>query len=188
MSGATTVVAMTSGTQLMRWCQDNGVKDFIGVFCSNRLPSVPLVRKRWCGIVNHSPCPGHTNGTHWLGFIIDGNKAEWFDSFGQPPWSPLENLLLDDGDPAPHFMAWLRRMGVDHVRYNASDLQSANSDVCGLYAAYFCRYGLPGTHPNAWRFLSIRSSKTSDARITQLVRIPTGVRAQNKRKRLQRDN
>lgn len=169
----------------MKWCENNKVRDFAGVFCSNRLPS-KLHRTRWCAIINHSPCPGKTNGTHWLACRIDGAKAEWFDSFGQPPWSPLENLMMDSGDPPPHFMQWLKSVGVTHVKYNALDLQSADSSVCGLYAAYFCRYGLPQTHPNSWRWLSARSRATSDARLTQRVLIPVGVRARSKRRRIQR--
>jgi TPR repeat protein len=59
-------------------------------------------------------------------------------------------------------------MGVSRVRYNDQDVQSIASDVCGLYACYFCKHGLPQTNKKAWRWLS-SNVKNNDAEIRKLV-------------------
>jgi len=99
-------------------------------------------------------------------------QAAWFDSYGQPPYSGIENQILDHNDGPPRFDAWLARCGVtdERIKYNPVDLQSIHSDVCGQYAAYFCQNGLPKQNPRAWRFIT-RSVQDNDAWIRRLVQL-----------------
>ena len=46
-------------------------------------------------------------------------------------------------DGPPRFDRWLQNLGITQVYYNARDMQSVGSDVCGLYACYFLKHGLP---------------------------------------------
>ena len=74
-------------------------------------------------------------------------------------------------DTHPHFDKWLEKMGVTHVDYNDRDVQSIASDVCGLYACYFAKHGLPDNNKTAWSFLS-KDVQHNDERIRELVHIP----------------
>jgi hypothetical protein len=160
----------TTGAQLNEWCRRHKVKGFLGVFCSDTLP------KLWapgdvCLIVNHSPCDSPSGGSHWLACRIQGVRAEWFDSFGQPPDSPLENSLMGSPtDPPPQFRRWLDDSGVTSVRWQDRDLQAVTSDVCGLYASYFCKHGAPKQNPKAWSWLTGDPTR-NDQHIRRLVRV-----------------
>ena len=161
---------MTSGAQLDHWCRQNGVKAWAGTFCSDTLP--PIYRPDdWCCIVNHSPCDSPSGGTHWLACRIQDTKAFWFDSFGFPPYSPLENELMGHAEN-PYFLPWLKASGVSiPVTYNERDMQGVTGDECGLYAAYFCKHGMPAMNRGAWSFLSA-SPSANDKAIQSKVRIP----------------
>lgn len=164
------VAMATSGAQLTQWCKDHNVRGFLGVYCSDNLP-VLINPVSSCLIVNHSPCASPSGGSHWLACRIEGHRAQWFDSFGLPPDAPLENKYMGSpSDPPPQFMKWLLKSGVRDVQYNDKDLQSLTSDVCGLYASYFCKYGLPENNKRAWSFLSANKTQ-NDAVIKQLVRV-----------------
>lgn len=158
----------TTGAQLEKWCIDNGVEYWGGVHCASSLPGECRPYNLTL-IINHSPCSGE--GTHWVACQIRGTRAYWFDSFGQPPDSHLEDALLG---PTRNFQDWLSSIGIDpgNVTYNATDLQSTGSDVCGLYACYFCKHGLPSLNPRAWRFLSPDYTKHNDLEIQKRVKIP----------------
>lgn len=163
---------MSTGLQLSAWCKKQGVKNFHGVFSSNTLPT-PYQPHDACFIVNHSPTTSPSGGSHWLACRIQGNKAQWFDSYGMPPHAVLENEMMGSrSDAKPHFDEWLKRCGVEHVSYNEHDLQSVTSDVCGQYACYFCAHGLPAKGNRAWSWLSLTNVLDNDATIRKLVRLP----------------
>jgi hypothetical protein len=162
---------MTTASQLDTWCKKNQVKNFGGVFASDDVPT-PYQPENVCYIVNHSGSKSKTGGTHWLACRIMGDKAYWFDSFGLPPHSPLENKFMGAPDePDPDFMKWFKAMGVKNFEWNSRDIQSLASDVCGLYACYFCKHGLPQhDKDDAWRFLT-KNVRRNDALIRELVRV-----------------
>ena len=161
---------MSSGEQLKAWCERNKVVAFEGVFCANTLP-VPFQPDNMCFIFNHSPCDSPSGGSHWLACRVQHDRAYWFDSFGLPPHAVVENDLMGSRkDPDPRFGAWLKAMGVIHIDYNERDIQSIASDVCGHYACYFAKHGLPGKNRKAWRFLS-SNVRENDSEIRELVRL-----------------
>ena len=104
---------------------------------------------------------------------IQGYKAWWFDSYGAPPHAVVENELMGSpSDAKPHFDQWLERCGVTDVEYNDHDLQSVSSEVCGLYACYFCAHGLPAQNKRAWDWLARSDVLHNDATISTLVVVP----------------
>jgi hypothetical protein len=152
--GSSQPSAMTSNVQLNRWCKQHNVGGFQGVFSSNDMTE-PWRPKDACWIVNHSPSNSPSGGSHWLSCRVRGSEAFWFDSYGLPPHAPLENDLMGSkSDPHPHFDQWLRRMGVETVSWNEHDLQSVASEVCGLYACWFAKNGLPELFPKPWSWLT----------------------------------
>ena len=162
----------TTGAQLDRWCRDN-VRNFGGVYCADTVPS-PYRPSDIAYIINHSPCSSPTGGTHWLACRVRGSRAEWFDSYGLPPDAPLENMLMGSPhDPPPHFYEWLDSMGVTDISYNPRDIQSVYSEVCGLYACYFCKHGSPSKNNPAWAFVSTNVN-ANDNKIKDLVKIKLG--------------
>jgi hypothetical protein len=136
---------MTSTNQLERWCQDNKVQHFQGVFASNELPKELPYEARL--IVNYSPST--SAGTHWLAFIKRGETGYWFDSMGQIPDSELEQILLRSD---PHFHKWLYEQ-VSHVHYNHVQEEALRGDTCGQYACWFVKHGPVNGNP-AWSWLS----------------------------------
>lgn len=159
----------TTGLELDKWCKKHNVAAFEGVFCSDTVPT-PWRPRNFCAIVNHSPCDSPTGGTHWLGCRVQGRNATWFDSYGAGPHSWLENKYMGPRDPHPHFDDWLKAMGVTHVEHHDTDIQSLTSHVCGQYACWYAKYGLPSKNKRAWRWLS-SNIKHNDAEIKNLVRV-----------------
>jgi len=144
----------TSNLQLEAWCKLHDVSGFQGVFSSNTVTS-PWQPKNACWIINHSPDNSPSGGSHWVSCRVKGNHCDWFDSYGLPPHAPLENVLMgSSSDPPPRFDRWLASMGVRSVTYNDRDIQSVASEVCGLYACFFAKNGLPQENRAAWSFLS----------------------------------
>lgn len=158
---------MSTGAELSAWCQRHDVVGFEGVFCANTLP-VPFQPRDMCFLFNHSSCPSKEGGTHWLACRLRGDTADWFDSYGLPPDAKIETDLMG-GDP--RFKEWLQACGITKVNYNQHDIQSIASDVCGQYACYFAKHGLPSANPKAWRFLSKSNVRDNDAEIRELVRL-----------------
>ena len=62
---------------------------------------------------------GSQGGTHWISFIVKGNKSYYFDSFGGQPDKFLLNQL-----PKP-------------IIYHNYKIQDINSKLCGSYCLYF---------------------------------------------------
>ena len=93
--------------------------------------------------------------------VING-KAQWFDSYWMKP--DASDLILND---KTNFTTYLKRYS-DKIDHNKIDYQQMDSDVCGLYACYFCLYGLPENNIKAWNWAS-DNKKQNDAQIERLV-------------------
>jgi hypothetical protein len=88
-----------------------------------------------------------------------------------PPYSEVEDAIMGgQGSAQPQFLDWLQKMGVKTLAYNEKDIQSVASEVCGLYASYFCKHGLPVKNKKAWSFLSSNVNH-NDTHIKALVRV-----------------
>ena len=62
---------------------------------------------------------GSMGGSHWVAFIVKGNKSFYFDSFGGHPDKFLLKQL-----PKP-------------IIYHNYKIQDINSNLCGSYCLYF---------------------------------------------------
>lgn len=111
-------------------------RSFRGVFPSNSLPSPSP------GLYVINLDPSHKLGSHWVAVhIINQSKAEYFDSYGFPPFVP----------------ALIEFLKSFKLTYNSTQLQSFHSDICGEYCCLYVlhkstRKGLPYfislfTHP-----------------------------------------
>jgi len=161
---------MTTGNQLSDWCIKHNVVGFSGVYCADNLPDV-YRPQNLCFIMNHSPCDSPSGGSHWLACRIKGSHVSYFDSYGSPPHSPLENQFMGSpGDPVPQFDKYFKKIGAVKVEYSKVDMQSIYSDVCGLYACWFCLNGLPKQNPSAWAFLTTDVDQ-NDEIIKKLVQV-----------------
>ncbi len=91
-------------------------RQFLGVFSADTLPV--RMPARSLAIVNC--CNHNLPGLHWIALYQGENMMEMFDSYGLPP--QMYNLQLP-------------RAGV--VTYNARQIQSNNSELCGQYCLYY---------------------------------------------------
>jgi len=158
----------TTGAQLDAWCKKNNVVGYRGVFCSDTVPT-PFRPKNACFIVNHSVCA--SGGSHWLACRVQGSHCNWFDSYGLKPDNQLEDeYMTKKGFPQPKFVDWLSNMGVETLQYNDRDLQSVTTEVCGLYACYFAKHGMPFNNNPAWSFLTSNVLE-NDKKIKKLVKV-----------------
>lgn len=91
--------------------------------------------------------PSNKLGSHWVAARLTPSTLEWFDSYGLPP---------DGDDPVlhdrTHFREWCERLAPrGGYEWNHLDFQALSSAVCGQYALWFCRHGLPDADHPAWR-------------------------------------
>ena len=101
----------------------------VGVFAADELPeTLPTTP---CGFIANTDISS-LPGKHWLAFFIRDNTVDCFDSYGQYPG--VYNDL---------FSRWIETSGL-RVHVNRLRLQSAESNVCGLYCVYFLRQRLLG--------------------------------------------
>jgi len=68
------------------------IRNFRGVFLRDKLPKKAC--KNESAIMNLDNTSG--NGTHWVVWFKRGNDKFYFDSFGFPPPTELNNYLNDD--------------------------------------------------------------------------------------------
>jgi len=74
MNSAEIAHAITNDVCLNKLC--------IGVFPSDKLPSIPM--QPCCFVANEDPAK--KEGSHWVSFYVVGDgRCEFFDSYGRPP-------------------------------------------------------------------------------------------------------
>ena len=96
-------------------------KYFRGVHSSDNLPVLP---PPYCFIANTAPSTDHV-GEHWVGFWVDTNFVEFFDSYGRSPF----NILFPNS-----FKSFV---GNRECRYNSLVLEGIFSKTCGEFTIYF---------------------------------------------------
>ena len=107
----------------------NSRVQFLGVFASDRLPSLPAIRA-------FSPCCYVANteqtgwgGAHWVAFFHPtAGKLEFFDSFGKLP--------KEFGYDIPRSI---------QIQQNKIQVQGRRSEVCGQLCVYFLYHRSHGT-------------------------------------------
>jgi len=92
--------------------------DFDGVFSIDTLPDRPRLL-----VCNTDP--SDKPGRHWVAIYVDddGNRGEFFDSFGRRPDDVFERYMNR------HCSSWI---------FNDRQLQSVTSKFCGHYCIYYC--------------------------------------------------
>ena len=99
---------------------------FVGVFPMDLLPTkqVKQTTRPFCFIVNSAP--SSSQGEHWLAVHIDKHgQGELFDSYGHP--ADFYDQRLE---------AFLDKNCIGHS-FNARELQTLWSDVCGQFCLYY---------------------------------------------------
>jgi Ulp1 protease family, C-terminal catalytic domain len=92
---------------------------FGGVYSSNCLP---LIAKFNGYIINLDE--NSERGSHWVAiYFTNERKAEYFDSYGLPPF-------------LPNILTFLNRNSTSWI-FNVKTLQNENTVVCGQYCIYF---------------------------------------------------
>jgi hypothetical protein len=90
---------------------------FLGVYSSDQLPT------HRHGLFISNTDPSHLPGTHWVAIYTDGERGEYFDSFGRPPTKTFKDYM---------------NSRCRHWTFNDKQLQSVASYFCGHYCIYFC--------------------------------------------------
>jgi hypothetical protein len=124
---------MTTNFQLEHYLINT--KNFLGVFASDKLPLNPSFNSSL--IVNYSK--SGERGSHWVAMRgLNTNNSEYFDSYGFDPDD--DDLLLGT---TTKFKQYLSKNSKGNYTVNMLNFQQLTSDVCGEYAAWFIKYGLP---------------------------------------------
>ena len=145
---------MTSANELEEWARKNidwkDREEFVGVFMADQLADASAALRRSGArvkslIFNYDPAG--KPGSHWVAARITPRELEWFDSYGQRP---------DGDDPVlrdrTQFTRWCEKNAPRGLyKYNTLDFQALESAVCGQYALWFCKHGLPDADSPAWR-------------------------------------
>jgi hypothetical protein len=160
---------MTTNFQLEHYLRNE--KAFLGVFASNKLPkNVPSGSSL---IVNYSKAG--ERGSHWVAMRgLNTHNTEYFDSYGFDPDD--EDMLLGE---TTNFKDYLKKHSIGRYTTNKINFQSLNSDVCGEYASWFIKYGIPEINNNGtisinpkWRdFIKNNNSYMNDKLIKKVVGI-----------------
>jgi len=144
--------------QILRALEQDPVtsKRFCGVFPCDELPKT--IDKYPCGFVANTD-PSGEPGTHWVAFYFPSDqKAEFFDSYGQPPdyyRSSFEDFLNKHSDE------W---------GFNERKLQSAWTDVCGQYCIFYLSHRARGQGMNKIVQLFNKDTMLNDVKVSQFVK------------------
>ena len=161
---------MTTNFQLEHYLRNE--KGFLGCFPSNRLPKNPPSGSSL--IVNYSKAG--ERGSHWVGMRnLNTSNVEYFDSYAFDPDD--EDLLLGETTNFKEYLKTNSQNGKYTV--NMLNFQSLTSDVCGEYASYFIKYGMPEMNNNGrvtinpkWKeFIKQNNSILNDRLIKKIVGI-----------------
>ena len=161
---------MTTNFQLNNYLRnENG---FLGCFPSNKLPKNPPSGSSL--IVNYSKAG--ERGSHWVAMRnLNTFDVQYYDSYGFDPDD--EDLLLGETTNFKEYLKTNSQNGKYTV--NKLNFQSLTSDVCGEYAAYFVKYGMPEINNNGrvtinpkWKeFIKQNNSILNDRLIKKIVGI-----------------
>ena len=111
---------VTTNIQLDRLARQMHIPFFRGVFMRDALP-IDGVRRNESGIINLDNSTGP--GTHWVAYAKRGNRAIYFDSFG--------NLR-----PPNELVQYFGR-NVTKIEYNYTSSQTYNQSICGRLCLQF---------------------------------------------------
>ncbi|KAF0154117.1 MAG: hypothetical protein FD188_3298 [Ignavibacteria bacterium] len=119
---------------------------FLGVFASDRLPLPSTIEMLSpCCYVANTDASGE-EGAHWVAFFhSDGNSLDFFDSFGESPYSL--GFYVEK---------------ITKTRYNQVQVQSLLSDVCAHYCIFFLIHRAHGV-PMRNIIAKFKSFKYSDS-------------------------
>jgi len=115
----------TSQIQCCIDCSSLLSKSIIGVYAADQLPSFSNYDKQFpYGFIANTD--EHTKpGKHWCAFYFPNRlTVEYLDSYGMP----IEYFNH-------YFPEYVKKCS--NVIFNSKQLQSVNSDVCGMYCLYF---------------------------------------------------
>lgn len=162
---------MTTNIQLEHYLRNE--KGFVGVYASDKLPNNPLPNSSL--IANYSKAG--ERGSHWVGMrgLNSINNPEYFDSYGFDPDD--EDLLLGETTQFKDYLKQNSKTG--KYTTNKLNFQSLESDVCGEYASYFIKNGMPEQFSNnkviinvKWKdFIKNNNSYLNDKMIKKIVGI-----------------
>ena len=109
---------VTTNVQLLQLAKRMRIPYFRGVFMRDALP-VDGTYHNESGIINLDNAKGP--GTHWVAYAKRGNRAMYFDSFGnlRPPKEVV------------------RLLNVPKIQYNRTPLQTFNQNICGQLCLQF---------------------------------------------------
>lgn len=116
--------------EIMRILNRNSITSpyFIGCFSSDNIPC-NVNRYPYCMIVNMDP--SWLNGSHWIAIYCQSvNNVEYYDPLGF--WPPLNVFIRN-------YLASFKSL-----RYNNFQIQSSNSNACGMHAIYFLYHRCAG--------------------------------------------
>ena len=105
-------------------------KGVVGVYAADRLPH-RIDRDTPYGVISNTETFGQ-GGQHWVAMVVEGEQGEFFDSFGRSP------------EQFGQFFVQFLRERCASVWFNARELQSRESTVCGHYCLYYLAHRLSG--------------------------------------------
>ena len=92
------------------------IKNFGNVYAKDQI-TTDMIKRDHFYIINLDDMYSPSNGTHWTSLYYDGDRIEYFDSYGlKPPQIISENY--------------------DYI-YNSSQLQGYESKACGYYCLFY---------------------------------------------------
>lgn len=120
-------------------------KCFGGVFPKDKIKGC---RRNKCGFIINIDSSSE-EGEHWVALFINNKKGEYFDSFGLPPFEKEIKIFI------------FRNCKKGCV-YSSKQLQSFESQTCGVYAMLFVLWGCKGKKFGAFLNLFSRNSNIND--------------------------
>ncbi len=108
----------------------NREPNFLGIFASNELETLRIIRPCVSFIVNLDI--SSEPGSHWIAIRIGRTRVEVFDSLGF-------TFKLWDKYPQ-HLITFLSRYARSHSFFISPILQPPNSFTCGLFCAFYIIY------------------------------------------------
>ena len=129
---------LTGASQIHRWRRQCDSYD--DRLCQDRMCLGTLLasQEHWCGVhpidklpastetmsVIVNSAPSTSSGEHWLAVRLLPESAEFFDSYGKPPWA------------YPQLYAWLQDAKRQRIHFLRQRLQGPQA-YCGAYCYYF---------------------------------------------------